>query len=207
MAEERKRMHLNSETALDLAEGKASESEQRFWDSHIESCHDCALDLRHWAILADWVRGAHLMDAPDESLVLARGIFTPTPKKSGLRIRQVIASLIFDSYAQPEFAGIRAGATAARETPRHIVWRAGEFDLHVTISTLEDHRDLLGQILPQGDGTFIQQARLHLRRGEERLGSTCVNEMGEFQFDDLPEGLLSLQIDLPHLTVISALAV
>jgi len=32
-----------------------------------------------------------------------------------------------------------------------------------------------------------------------------VNDLGEFEFRSVPDGQLSLQIDLPHLTVITAL--
>jgi hypothetical protein len=34
-----------------------------------------------------------------------------------------------------------------------------------------------------------------------------VDDMGEFHFSDVPDGDLSLQIDLPNLTVIGALTV
>ena len=37
------------------------------------------------------------------------------------------------------------------------------------------------------------------------IGSARSNTLGEFAFTDLPDGVLSLQIDLPYLTVISAL--
>jgi hypothetical protein len=53
----------------------------------------------------------------------------------------------------------------------------------------------------------VSAARFHLLCNGERLESTGTDEMGEFRFTDLPEGVLSLQIDLPNLTVIGSLNV
>jgi len=86
-----------------------------------------------------------------------------------------------------------------------MVLRAADFDVRIRVSSSEERRDLLGQILPLRNANLVHDARVHLRKGEDRLGSAVANEIGEFQFDDVPQGMLSLQIDLPRLTVISAL--
>jgi hypothetical protein len=62
-----------------------------------------------------------------------------------------------------------------------------------------------GQILARGAPVPVDGARLHLLRDGERLATTVADKLGEFQFKDVPEGLLSLQVDLPHLTVVGAL--
>ena len=41
----------------------------------------------------------------------------------------------------------------------------------------------------------------------ERIETATVDEVGEFHFLDVPEGDLSLQIDLPNLRVMGALNV
>jgi hypothetical protein len=85
------------------------------------------------------------------------------------------------------------------------VLQAEEFDIHIRLSTFEDHLDLLGQILPRDTGGFVRNANLYLRHDEDRISSANVNELGEFQFSDVPSGMLSLQIDLPTVTIISTL--
>ena len=55
--------------------------------------------------------------------------------------------------------------------------------------------------------THLVQARFHLLRNSERLETAVVDEMGEFHFTDVPDDDLSLQIDLPNLTVIGALKI
>jgi len=64
---------------------------------------------------------------------------------------------------------------------------------------------MAGQVLARNEGSFVHEARLHLIRDGERFGSTAVDKFGEFEFETVPEGFLSLQIDLPHLTVVGPL--
>ena len=85
--------------------------------------------------------------------------------------------------------------------------RAEEFDIHIKIWGELNHKQMLGQLLPRSGDDFVHSARFHLLRNGERLESTAVDETGEFHFTDVPEGDLSLQIDLPNLTVIGALNV
>jgi hypothetical protein len=127
-------------------------------------------------------------------------IYRREPDGGGSRVRSVLASLVFDSFMQPAFAGARGKASA-----RQLVMRAEEFDIHVKIWGEDDHRQILGQLLSRGGEDFVQTARFHLLRNSERIGSTTVDEVGEFHFTDVPDGDLSLQIDLPNLTVIGAI--
>jgi len=39
----------------------------------------------------------------------------------------------------------------------------------------------------------------------KRIQSTTLDPLGEFEFEDAPEGLLSLEIALPDMTVVGAL--
>ena len=118
-------------------------------------------------------------------------------------MRSVLASIVFDSFLQPAFSGARGVASAARQ----LVMHAEEFDIHVKIWGDDNHRQMLGQLLPRSREDFVQRARFHLLRNGERIETTAVDDMGEFHFIDVPEGNLSLQIDLPNLTVIGALNV
>ena len=84
---------------------------------------------------------------------------------------------------------------------------AEEFDIHIKIWGEPDRRQMLGQLLPRGTTKFVGTARFHLLQNGERLETATLDEMGEFSFTDLPEGDLSIQIDLPNLTVVGALNV
>jgi hypothetical protein len=150
------------------------------------------------------LKRSNLMSAPDQDLEKALNIFRPLVEESGPPFRQLLATVIFDSFREPAFAGAR-GATAA--TARQLVMRAEEFDIHIKIWGEQDRKKMLGQLLPRSGEDFVHAARFHLLRNGERLETTAVDDMGEFHFTDVPDGDLSLQIDLPNLTVVGALKV
>jgi hypothetical protein len=116
-------------------------------------------------------------------------------------VKPFTASTLFDSNARPKLAGMR-GETDAR----HLVLRAEGFDIHVKLTGSTPPRNMDGQILARGTPVPVDRARLHLLRDGERLATTVADKLGEFQFKDVPEGLLSLQVDLPNLTVVGALS-
>jgi hypothetical protein len=100
-----------------------------------------------------------------------------------------------------------AGVRGSTQSARQLVMRAEEFDIHIKIWGDGEQKRMLGQLLPRSGMLFGRTARFHLLRNGERIESTTTDEMGEFQFPAVPEGDLSLQIDLPNLTVIGALNV
>ncbi len=194
-------MHLKTETAFDLMEGRMERHLAREWMDHMDSCRSCRVRLDGWQVFRSSLKRPHLQSAPGSLVESAIALFHP-PSKASERptLRQIIASLIYDSFAQPAFAGARGEAAT-----RQVVLRAEEFDIHVRIWEANESRELLGQIQSRRSTSFVRAARLHLLRGGERVSSAQVNELGEFHFSYVPDGYLSLQIDLPHLTVIGAL--
>jgi len=195
-------MHLSSDVALDFVEGRLKGDEEVFWRNHLESCKDCTEDISRWRQLRTDLKRSHLTSASEELLRKTTDIFPYRPEELPFWRRSAIATLIFDSFQEPALAGARGGAEA-----RQLVMRAEEFDIHIKIWGEPDHRQLLGQLLPRGSVDFVHHARFHLYRNGERIETAGVDEMGEFRFRDVPEGDLSLQIDLPNLTVIGALNV
>jgi hypothetical protein len=192
---------LNAETVLDLIEDRMETEERQFWARHIQGCPDCTTQIAEWESLRALIQRSHLENAPPEAIDAASGLFSKkpeTPPES--RLRLAIATVIFDSFTQPAFAGARGTAES-----RQIVLRTDELDIHIRISGDFDHRNLLGQLLPRGTPDFAQRARLHLLKNGERFQSTEADDLGEFRFTDVPDGLFSLQVDLPNLTVIGSL--
>lgn len=194
-------MHLSPETALDLIEGRLQQQQQIFWNQHIQACSGCKQDLGRWREFGIDLKRSHLQSAPQQDLEKAIHTFPSQPQSAGLKIRQVLAAMIFDSLVEPALAGARGAAAEARQ----LVLRAEEFDIHVKIWGEPEHKQMLGQLLPRTGQSFVQSARFHLLRNGERLETTATDETGEFRFTNVPDGDLSLQIDLPNLTVIGAL--
>jgi hypothetical protein len=196
-------MHLSSEIAADFVEGRLAKEEHDFWTRHVEACAACTADIRQWRQLGQDLKRSHLRSAPEELLDKVNDTFQDRREEHPSGRRSAVARLIFDSFQQPAFAGARGATVAARQ----LVMRAEEFDIHIKIWGEPDHRQMLGQMLPRGGDEFVRIARFHLLRNGERIESAGVDETGEFHFTDVPEGDLSLQIDLPNLTVIGALNV
>jgi len=181
-------LHLNTEAIIDLLEGR---SETR----HAEECVECHQRVEEWKQMHSRLHRTQLTDAPVAVLKAAYDIQEPRPK-----IGQMLASMIFDSFTQPAFAGARGAGSS-----RQMVLRAAEFDVHVRISGKPESRQITGQVLTRSEGGFVETAKVHLLHNGERVQSAVLDPLGEFEFDNMPEGLLSLQIDLPNLTVIGAL--
>ena len=201
-------MHLTPEKALDLIELKTAECERQSRYDHIGSCEDCGFEFQEWSRFANLVKRTHLQSAPDPIVASAKRICETSLKTRETRplLRQVFALIVFDSFAEPAQAGARATLWMDSQlASRRVLLQTDDFDIHVRISKVEDHRDLFGQILPRGSGGFVKDASVHLQREEERIVSAKLSTLGEFLFTNIPDGLLTLQIDLPHVTVISAL--
>jgi hypothetical protein len=59
---------------------------------------------------------------------------------------------------------------------------------------------LWGQLLPRMEDTMIGQVQVTLMCEGERLRSVRSNESGEFRFDDVPPGELSIGVHVPSLS-------
>lgn len=195
-------MHLSASVALDFLDGLLVKDEELFWLQHLEFCKDCMHDVARWRQLWTGLKRSHLQNASDQALKNAIDVYPVTrPDHDASPRRFVVGTILFDSFVQPALAGARGSSASGRQ----LVMRAEEFDVHVKIWGEPDHRKMLGQLLPRSGNHFMQSARFHLLRNGERVESTSVDDMGEFHFTEVPEGDLSLQIDLPNLTVIGAL--
>jgi hypothetical protein len=181
-------MHLNSEAMIDVIESHKH-------NAHLDECADCRRQFDEWSQLLSTLYRPRLQDAPAVLLVRAYGIMEPRPK-----FREVLASMIFDSFTQPAFAGARGTGTA-----RQVVLRATEFDIHVKISGTPDDLVINGQVMSRGKKEFVNTAMVHLVRNGARSQSVSLNTFGEFEFTNTPSGILRLQIDLPNITVIGDL--
>jgi len=120
-------------------------------------------------------------------------------KRSALRT--IVAATVFDSLTQP-FAGAR-GAKAGRQ----VVLRAEELDIHLKISTNPSQRQIVGQVFARDETQFLSRVRLHLLLNGKLFETTWSDNFGQFQFDEVPQGVFHLRLDLPHLTVVGGITI
>src|SRR6185436_474337 len=179
-------MHIDTETALDLMEGRLETEIARQWNDHLVTCRLCSSELEAFQSFRESLKRPHLENAPDRMLSSAVSLFQAprTTASEPSKIRRVFANLTFDSFTQPVFAGARDGNGNGN---RQVVLRAEEFDIHVRVWVTNESRELLGQIQPRGTSNFIEHARLHLLQNGERVSSAEVNDLGEFHFSYVPD--------------------
>lgn len=193
-------MHLSSEEALDLIEGRAVEDQVRFWNDHFQKCSSCRDQFNSWQEMHSLLKRTNLESAPRSAIGMAEALFEPAPGREPSGLRKLVASLVFDSFAQPAFAGTR-GATTARQ----FLFAAEDFDIHVRVWGMGGERRLTGQISLRGQEEIPPGIPIHLVDDGKRLVTTLADKFGDFEFTEVPEGSLQLQVDLPRLTIMSEL--
>ena len=193
-------MHLSSEEALDIIEGRASDDHVRFWRQHVQNCPSCKQQMNDWEGIRTLLKRENLESAPESAIRMAGAIFQAPPAEERSGIREVLASLVYDSFADPAFAGARGAAT-----PHQFLLSAMEFDIHIRVWQTGSERRMTGQILSRDKQMDLRGAQLHLLHEGKRCSSTEADAFGEFEFDEVPDGPLYLQIDLPRLTITGAL--
>jgi|RhiMetdeSRZDD1v2_1073273.scaffolds.fasta_scaffold27817_2 hypothetical protein len=194
-------MHLKTGVALDLVEGRLSKDEETFWKHHIENCSDCSDDVTRWRELEIDLKRTHLRSAPQHGLDNVVRLANPQFVEVRSTNAYVRAEIVFDSFVESGKPGVRGSDSAARQ----IVIRADQFDVHIKIWGDNGQKQMIGQVLPTNGNDFVGGGRFHLLLDGERIESAVTDEIGEFVFAHVPEGVLSIQIELPDITVIGAL--
>ena len=187
-------MHLSVEEALDLIEKQASPDRVGFWNTHISTCSSCAAQLKAWQDFRDVLIRKSLEDAPGSVVRAAEAIFELRPAKPS--IRELIASKIFDSFSQPALAGAR-GASATRQ----LLLSADDYDIHLRIWTRASHRKITGQLLSRKKDKEVKGTQVRLLQNGKRVDSAEADRFGEFEFHEVPDGPLELEIELAHLKI------
>jgi hypothetical protein len=161
---------------------------------------------RQCAETRDWYERVRLIAASDESIeppswVFKRAvkIFETQKTRPSLieRIGQRVASLVFDSLAQPAIAGVRSTET----TNRQLLYRADDYSIDLQVAPAERLRaDLVGQVLKEGEVAFesVSGLRLEIARRGEPVFSTVTDDMGEFKISGIDYGVYDLRIELEN---------
>jgi hypothetical protein len=186
------------ERLIDYLDNKLDQAEAARLTAHLSA--DCA----QCAETRDWYERVRTVAATDESTeppswVFKRAVrlFEGKPARPRLaeRIGQAVASLIFDSLAQPVIAGVRSTET----TNRQLLYRAGNYSIDLQIAPAEHLRaDLIGQILKEGEAAFesVSGLRLEISRQGDPIFATVTDDMGEFKISGVDYGVYDLRIDV-----------
>lgn len=98
-----------------------------------------------------------------------------------------LATLTFDSRAQPVTAGLRSAAEEGQQ--RQLIYTTEAAEIALTVQSILPDKNFIvtGQIFPMGDTpTHTFSIQLLREAGEVALAAT--DELGEFTLSDLPAG-------------------
>jgi hypothetical protein len=193
-------MHLKTEIALDLLEQRLDKNQELLWNQHLQGCNTCAKEIGRWRELRYGLKRSSLRNAPAEDMQNAVHLFRSPPEAGRSKLRRILASVVFDSFLQPALAGARGGIAS-----RQLVLKSEMFDIHVKVWGSQNQRQLIGQLLAPTGENLGQEAQCHLLLNGKRLETKTMDDQGEFHFTNVPDGNLSLEIDLPSLTIFGTL--
>jgi hypothetical protein len=98
-----------------------------------------------------------------------------------------LATLTFDSRAQPVTAGLRSAAEEGQQ--RQLIYTTEAAEIALTVQSILPDKNFIvtGQIFPMGD-TPTHTISIQLLRDAWEVALAATDELGEFTFADLPAG-------------------
>jgi hypothetical protein len=92
---------------------------------------------------------------------------------------------------------------------QEILLQTSDLDIHLMASEYQHEFALLGQILQRNSAVFMPGIEVFLLQGTIRIGVQMTNDLGEFRFPSIPEGILTIEVVLrPNLSrVVGSFAV
>jgi hypothetical protein len=187
--------HINAEQLLDYVDGLGSDAENSAIADHLSSCESCATLKQELQSLVLKLQEDASFEPPAELVQWGINLFQPLVRPETGGFRKYVASLVFDTFDQPVFAGVRSVGAP----PRQLLFRAGDVDVDVKIESMEANEriTLVGQVL-SSDTKFFDNAPVKLESHGVVRYRTKTNPVGEFSFDEVPKDTYHLSVDLPE---------
>lgn len=183
----------SDEYLIALAQGSLSFDEAKDLNFHLSAgCQACQSRFRQiqQTLSVTWTEGS------GESIIQALNPFQSESRQRGQSSRQIIpAVLVFDSGSQGRLLGFRG----ARSASRHLLYRAGPYDIDLSMDYVESARliDIIGQAMPlRMDLDVVANRDVELLKESTRVFATSTNEFGEFILDSVGEGVYDLKLKL-----------
>jgi hypothetical protein len=202
MNEDRGREHFTEADWVAFAQGQGDADHRAEVARHLEAgCVACERTVRLWAALLSVAD----QETADGSIKAA--IRQVSRRFAGHRRRLADAAsqavaLVFDSFHEPQLAGIRASGLS----PRHLLYKAGHYTIKLQVEPAgtADRVSIVGQILNEEDPTgVLRHIAVRALKGTRTLDRTLTNELGEFHLEPDASETLRLSIDVPEIGTFS----
>ncbi|HJQ67545.1 MAG TPA: hypothetical protein VKA70_01125 [Blastocatellia bacterium] len=182
---------------IDYFDGRLGGDGAALVASHLSAaCQKCD-EVRLWySRVRDLAASDDTLDPPPWVLQRALRLFSAERKPKALgRLKQLVASLVFDSLSQPATEGVRLTQSPVRQ----LLYRADAYSIDLQIAPREEAvAAVYGQVLREGEIGFdsVNGLRIELAGEGLILQSTLTNEMGEFELAEVRHGSYELRIDM-----------
>ena len=186
--------HFLEQTWADFVRGINKSEINTNIESHLAGgCSDCKAAFNLWNQVRTTIANEKTYMPPDNALRLVKQEFAA--KYSPEQRPSVLASLLFDTFAQPLPTGVRSGAAVARQ----LVYEAEGLtvDLRLDPQPQSSKICVVGQVLDKGVPRIsLSSASIMLwtEKGQPLL-HVSANEHGEFQLEFNAQENLRLSID------------
>ena len=160
--------------------------------SHIETCEQCRSDVSWLRWLADFGVRENKYEPPTWALANAENVFKL--KKPGLVTiaKEIVASLVYDSFNEPLPFGVRQRDLPARQA----LYQTDHLHLDLKIEAGDEKGLIIGQIVADKVDMGIAGLQIEITQAGQVIGKSSTNALGEFIFQDLPKGNYELQVVL-----------
>jgi hypothetical protein len=193
--------HLETSTIMDFIEERLGASEVSACEAHLKTCSVCEQEYHFWRQMNAILTSERLEDPSEEQTQECISIFPGAPPASGFR--RVLGKILFDSiFAPPPALAIR-GEGGARQIVAHIE----EVDIHLRIAGSGSKQRIQGQILPRGQGTAVNAACVTLLALGRTTQSTTSDDLGLFDFRDVPKAPLVMSVKLRSSRMVGFLSI
>jgi len=182
--------HVETSTIIDLIEERLGEPEVGACKGHLKTCSVCEEEYHFWRQMNATLRSERLKDPSEELTQRCISIFPGAPAAKGFR--RVLGKIVFDSFFTPTVVLATRGESGARQIVAHI----DEVDIHLRIAGSGSKQRIQGQILPRGRGTAVNAACVTLLALGRATQSTTSDDLGLFDFRDVPRAPLVMSVKL-----------
>jgi hypothetical protein len=172
--------HFSDERWADFVRGVSGSEISRGIRTHLDTgCPKCHTALDAWRRVQRLATEEAACTPPENLVRLVKLGFASHEKQPR---KWTLASLVFDSFAQPLPAGVRSGALNVWQ----VVYEAEGLTVDLRFGRRAHSKELhlIGQVLDKQKARASQSATIELSTEQDQLvGATSVNASGEFQVE------------------------
>jgi len=182
--------HFTEEDWFDFARQQAAPGVRARLEQHLEKgCSRCTQTVRLWRAVLDVADQEAAYRPPDEALRQVKGDFALRRPKGLLDKVAEQAAIVFDSWRQPQVAGVRT----AGGSPRQLLYKAGRYMIRLRLEPTADteRMSIVGQLVDEHHSpAAVQDIAVLALKGGKTLDRTLTNHLGEFVLEpDAAENL------------------